>query len=312
MTAQFPALGREVPVYIPAGEETLFGVVTTPESAPNGTAVIILSGGDEIPSTNRNRVSVRLARRLAAQGYHALRLDYRGIGESTGEDAGYSLKRLAVEDLRAAVQWLEGVSVADVVLVGSCFGARTCLAFAGEIVELRGIALISIPVIDTRPAEVTSVPLSLFVRRMRSRKPIRGLFRFDKPAHRARSARIVATGLRLSWRSLVSRWRAEGGDRWVSGSFVDALVSIIGRGIPTLILYGSDEHDYREFCKAREGRLNDILAKGRRFVRVSVLPGEVHAFAEVELQHAVEQEIVDWARELVSLQDSSSAAVGRS
>ncbi len=294
MTDRVLARVAERPVYIPAGMETLFGVLTPPGGATNGIAVVILSGGDEIPCTNRNRVSVRVARGLAARGFHVLRVDYRGIGESTGEDAGYSLTSLAVQDLQAAVQWLEREGLADVVLVGSCFGARTCLACAGEITGLRGVALISSPVIDTRPSEATGIPLSLFVKRMKSRRPIRGLFRVDKPARRAQAARIVATGLRLIWRSVVVRFTGRGGDRWVSGDFVEALGSIVRRGTPILILYGSAEPDYHEFQRAREGPLSDVLAKGRRFLTMRVIPGEVHAFAELEVQEAVEQELVDW------------------
>src|SRR5439155_658117 len=71
--------------FLPSRGEHIFGVWTRPTTAPNGIAAILLVGGIYGLSIGRNRLSVRLARTLASCGYHVMRLDLHGSGESTGE-----------------------------------------------------------------------------------------------------------------------------------------------------------------------------------------------------------------------------------
>ena len=79
---------HELPLYFPAGDETLFGIVTRAVTTTGDGAILLTGGGATAPSTNRNRVSVHLARRLAVRGVSTLRFDYHGIGESAGVLAG--------------------------------------------------------------------------------------------------------------------------------------------------------------------------------------------------------------------------------
>src|SRR5574341_346327 len=94
---------REVPVFFPVKGEQLFGVLSIPEGASRGTGVIQLVGGSFIPGTNINRVAVRLARTLAARGFHVLRFDYHGVGECTGSIDAYHLDAPFTSDLEGAV-----------------------------------------------------------------------------------------------------------------------------------------------------------------------------------------------------------------
>lgn len=286
---------REVPVFIDASPETLFGVLTAPTEPANGMGVVLLSGGDDIPSTNRNRMWVRVARRLAALGFQVLRLDYRGVGESSGEN-DYSLELPATEDLDAAIRWFQATGVSDLVLGGSCFGASTCVARAASLPGLRGLALISSPVVRTSPI-VANMPVGLFVKRMRRRKPVRGLLRFDNPKVQADSLRVVRTGLGLAWAAVRSGFRPSRSE-WASNDFVDAIVDLPRRGVPLLIVYGDADPEYGEFMDAMGDHLQDLDEQERAAVRLSVLPGEVHAFADVELQDTVEEEIAHFCANL--------------
>jgi pimeloyl-ACP methyl ester carboxylesterase len=60
-------------------------------------------------------------RRAAAEGYHAVRFDFRGCGASDGTFADQTLTS-KVEDLRAVLGYFDAPSYA---LVGSSFGAKT-------------------------------------------------------------------------------------------------------------------------------------------------------------------------------------------
>lgn len=160
---------RSEPVFFPAGGERLFGVFTAPSGDAHGTAVTMLTGGGYITSTHRNRLYVRLARRLAGLGYHSMRFDYRGTGESTGTIDGFLLDQPFVEDVLGAVEWVEGQGVVRHVLVGSCFGARTALAAADHVSGLDSAVLLSAPVRDIRYEKMTEEPVSEhFVNQFRS------------------------------------------------------------------------------------------------------------------------------------------------
>ncbi len=120
-TRQAPT--RQTPLYFPAGENRLFGVLTSPPGPESGLGVLLLAGGVYVLSTNRNRVFVRLARELAGLGHQVLRIDFRGVGESTGTISSYDLADPNVEDVRGAMDVLQAASVSGVIVVGSCFGA---------------------------------------------------------------------------------------------------------------------------------------------------------------------------------------------
>jgi len=63
--------------------------------------------------------------------------------------------------------------------------------------------------------------------------------------------------------------------------------------MPVRLLFGSEDHSYREFLMAQSGPLADVVASGT--VEVDVLPGEVHGFEHVDAQEAVLESIRRWA-----------------
>jgi pimeloyl-ACP methyl ester carboxylesterase len=138
----------EVPLYFTAGDNTLFGMLTRPTVEPNGTGVLLLSGGVYVMSTNRNQMFVHLARRLAALGYTVLRIDFRGVGDSGGVISGYELDDPNGEDAAGAMRCLRATGVDEVVVVGSCFGARSGLHAAAGDPALSAMVLFSPPIGD--------------------------------------------------------------------------------------------------------------------------------------------------------------------
>jgi len=94
-----------------------------------------LAGG-----TMDHGVVVALWRAAAARGMRALRYNFRGVGESTGELTSKS--PLATADLNGAVDFLGG---GPLLAIGYSYGARTTLhaIHAGEAIERA--ALVGIP-----------------------------------------------------------------------------------------------------------------------------------------------------------------------
>jgi pimeloyl-ACP methyl ester carboxylesterase len=144
---------HEEPLYLAAGPDWLSGVLTSPSGEVSGMGVLLLAGGVYVLSSNKNRLFVRLARRLAGAGHHVLRIDYRGVGESTGTIGGYALDDPNPLDVRAALDHLTTVGVRRLVAVGSCYGARAAMHVAAGDPALAGMVLFAPPVGDTGRGE---------------------------------------------------------------------------------------------------------------------------------------------------------------
>lgn len=112
---------RRLIEFLCAGE-TLVGSL---DEAPATTGLLIVSGGNEV-RMGAHRGMALLAARVAKAGHPVFRFDRRGIGDSTGENAGFET---TADDITAAADALRRESgVARIVAYGNC-DAATALAF---------------------------------------------------------------------------------------------------------------------------------------------------------------------------------------
>jgi pimeloyl-ACP methyl ester carboxylesterase len=273
----------EYPVFIPTeGGEELFGIVTEPLGAPKRVALIMLWGGGG-GATGRNRILVRIARRVAALGYHALRLDYHGVGESSGEVEFFRLDRPFVDDVLAGVRCLEERGVREVALAGWCFGARTALASADRIPELRGVALFNAPVRDFSATHYLKSALS-------PEALLRGLV---DARSRRKYRHIAGTKLRAAIRSrsspVATRQAADG----ISPLFSDPLARLAARGTPVLLSWETEHKGYDAFCEVRPelARLRDSTGAP---LEEHVIPGVFHGETGLAVQDEVASSLEGW------------------
>lgn len=123
-------------------DDNLIGVICRPTGMPTGIPVLILGAGI-IHKVGPSRVSVRLARALAAAGHPSLRFDLSGIGDSTRRN-GDSLKAIVQDDIRDAIsllleqcpEWQDGVG-----LVGFCSGADNGFYVAADDHRVSSVVL---------------------------------------------------------------------------------------------------------------------------------------------------------------------------
>jgi pimeloyl-ACP methyl ester carboxylesterase len=258
MTEILATSSHETPVFCPVGKDRIFGIFTAPVVEPVGTAVVFLAGGGQLPSPHRNRFAVRLSRRLASEGYHGMRFDYRGVGESTGSPRVDRLDEPSVADLEGVAQWIQTQGVTRLVLVGSCFGARTALAWAArKPAVVQGLVLLSVPLRDVSPGAIAEV----------------------------RSGEYANQFLQMqALRRLAS----------ISPHFMEPLEALVKRRVPMLFIYGSSENYYQEFNWARSGYLGTILNRAGSLVTVKELPDRVHSLPRVSIQDAVIESISGW------------------
>ena len=95
------------------------------DDAPGTTGLLIVSGGNEIRS-GAHRGMAMLAQRIAAAGHPAFRFDRRGIGDSEGENGGYTHSG---PDIAAAIAAFRTAAphVTRILAFGNCDAASALL-----------------------------------------------------------------------------------------------------------------------------------------------------------------------------------------
>lgn len=117
--------------FVTVGPDRLTGVLTTVRaSAPSDVLVFLNSGSD--PHTGPSRAWVEFARELVTETRAALRVDFRGWGDSPPGPStpGRPYDAHAVDDTRRLVAALHDQGWARVVLAGLCAGAWIALHVA--------------------------------------------------------------------------------------------------------------------------------------------------------------------------------------
>lgn len=127
----------------PCADETL---AATLDCATGTTGLLIVSGGNEIRSGAHAGMAA-LAAEIAAAGHPVLRYDRRGIGDSTGENAGFES---SADDIAAAVSAFRTrcPQLTRLVAFGNC-DAASALALFGPAAGVDALILANMWTIET-------------------------------------------------------------------------------------------------------------------------------------------------------------------
>jgi pimeloyl-ACP methyl ester carboxylesterase len=158
---------RERAVRFPSGGETLAGVLALPEETdaqPMARRGVVLLHGWGTYRIGPHAILVKLAREFALRRIPALRFDFRGRGESTGEVQETGLDEM-IDDAASAAKFIrkamasetgrasESRRLQDVYGVGICSGGNVALASAALDEAYQGVAALSaLPYQSHRPA----------------------------------------------------------------------------------------------------------------------------------------------------------------
>jgi pimeloyl-ACP methyl ester carboxylesterase len=238
-----------------------------------------------------------------------MRFDYHGTGESSGTAEAFRLHEPFAEDVTGAIEWIRGQGVERILLIGSCFGARTALAAAVSDDRLAGLILVSVPPRDFEMGErltsrfSTELSVWQYLRRGLRARHLRGLFDSQRRAAYVRHARAKG-------RTLFGRFRRASGaiDRSrpdpsrISPVFVEKVGSLVDRGVPILFIYGQDEDFYEEFGRATDAGLGTKLDGAGSLVALETLPGTVHGFTRLTVQDQVADLVTRWAGRLAGVE----------
>ncbi|CAH0218122.1 hypothetical protein SRABI118_02154 [Massilia sp. Bi118] len=118
----------------------LYGVLSLPAQAA-ARGILIVVGGPQV-RTGSHRQFTLLARSLAQAGFPVMRFDYRGMGDSEGEQRDFEQVQ---DDLRAALDcfFAQVPDMRDVVLWGLCDGASAAAMYAPGDARVAGVALLN-------------------------------------------------------------------------------------------------------------------------------------------------------------------------
>ena len=269
----------ETPLFFPAGDELLAGVLTPPVGPATGVGVVLVAAGGVGGSTLRNRIHVDLARRLSAEGHVVVRFDFRGVGDSTGVVDRFQVDKPFTEDVRGAVEVAQQNGAREIVLLGSCYGSRAVLVAAERFGKPLGVVLIASPPRDIEHGElagtelVTQLPLAQSVRRSLRPHVLREML-LD-PERRRRYLRFARTGLRAATRRVKGRVRPseEPINLPATPAFLGPLKALADRRVPVLFIYGDLQSDYRDFQMSLPGPLGGILEEAGSSFEVVALEG---------------------------------------
>ncbi len=291
--------GDEEPVFFPAAGESLFGIHTRPRALRRKVGVIIAQGGDTVNvSFQRNRLAVRLARVLAADGYDVVRFDWHGIGESTGTIDEFHLDRPFVADVRGAADYLRREGVERFVLVGACYGARTVISSGPHIDGIAGIVAATPPTGSNARGDMgerwaRDRTVGSVVRAGLRPERIRGWFD-------ARSRRHYLRLVKGMWQRLTRRFRKGYDGDFTSPKFSEPMMELSKRGVPVLICWGDDDPMINDFRRSQEGRLQKTFATSSTITVVDDLPGELHGFLTIPGQEGFLDVVLEWMRRHVA------------
>ena len=122
----------------------LEGVVHAPAKAELAP-VIIFCHPQPASSDMNDTLTVALARALAAEGMIALRFNFRGVGNSQGQQTDGRLEPLDLAGAIDAGLGQSGANPAKICIIGHGFGAHIALLYAPFDVRVRTLVAISLP-----------------------------------------------------------------------------------------------------------------------------------------------------------------------
>jgi exosortase A-associated hydrolase 1 len=181
-------------------------LAATLDYEPSKTGLLIVSGGNEI-RIGAHRGMAKLAGDIAAVGYSVFRFDRRGIGDSEGENGGFTTSG---PDIAAAIAAFRAAcpELTKIVAFGNCDAASAFLLHrpGGIAAHLLSNIWVVEPTDDlpptaairTRYTERMKDPkawIGLFTGAINIRKLIGGLMRIAKPQAPTSLAHDVAAGL---------------------------------------------------------------------------------------------------------------------
>lgn len=269
--------------------ESLLAVASVPEM-PAATGVLIVVGGPQYRAGS-HRQFLLLARSLAAAGYPAMRFDFRGMGDSTGELRNF--ERVG-DDIQAAIDAfvVRYPHIRRVVLWGLCDAASASLMYRYQRGDDRvvGFCLLN-PWVRSEATLARTQIKHYYGKRLLELAFWKKLLSGQLGIARA------LKGLIENW--LSSRQKNEASVQGLTPGFQDQMaMALADEQCPILLILSGDDYTAKEFCEYV--RVSHALssALARPNVTQCQVPGANHTFASSAWRQIVERETVAWLQRM--------------
>jgi pimeloyl-ACP methyl ester carboxylesterase len=121
----------------------IVGILSSAAQPGHDAPGILLLNAGILHRVGACRLHVRLARRLAAEGFPVLRFDFSGIGDSEVRRDGLSFEESSVVETREAMDLMTSkVSASRFVAIGLCSGADAAVEAASADERIVGLGLL--------------------------------------------------------------------------------------------------------------------------------------------------------------------------
>jgi len=275
----------EQSILIPGGVE-LHSVYQAPDAANDRHAGIVFIHGWSGYGIGPHRMFINAARRLTADGFHCVRLDLRGRGDSLGDERTADLDGM-IDDTLSAVHLLRERGVQDVYVLGICSGGNVSLGAASLDKSLAGLVLWSTPLFAPYKARTEELRRTGFF-----------LAEYVRKAFRRETWAKLAAGainFRIIIRILLGKGRgspAPKSQRNPKDSLRDIMTELKGFPGRMIFIYGSADDEaagapefYRQYCQQ-----NAIPAV------FHTVQGANHSYYSIDWEREVIDKTVNWLK----------------
>ena len=299
---------------------TLRGIIHAP-SDNNGSGregILFLNSGFGQRNYSHN-LYVSMARRLAEAGYHVLRFDFHGIGESDGDfDSALYIEwyndiqnGMFVADTTAACNFFKQECQLDrVVLLGICGGAITALlAAAREGLDVSASILIGLPITLDKPdrpygEEITTakakLTMSEYLPKLFSLKAWSRLltFRSDFKVMARSTLALVKSRMGRSAPAAEENWQQLTTHPAFNPHVVPSFLSCVKRKRPMLLIFAESDRLRWEFESEFQDKCLQSDTKYADQYEITIVPETNHEFQIPASKTVLKNKIVEWLNEL--------------
>jgi hypothetical protein len=267
--------------------KSLVGVVTDPSDSvnPNGRPGVVLLNAGIIHHVGPNRIHVKVARKLASDGFVVMRFDYSGIGDSPARTDNLPFAVSAVQETRQCLDYLESSrNVSRFILMGICSGADNGLRAATNDDRVIGAILI-----ESHPVPTLGYLLHLY--RDRFLQPSSWTrFLFGKSELWLELSRLRSSRRPPGSTTVSQQYAAPS-----SKSLTDSIWMLAERGAHLLLIYSEASPSHYFYKRSIRKKIAPLLADGR--VREHIIRGSDHIFTHPTTQTNLFDSVFNWIEE---------------
>ena len=295
--ARFETGPRETPLFLDAGDAKLAAYLTEPSGSSNGQGLVMMGGAGHGTAAGPNRLWTRMARDLADEGYSVMRFTYRSTSNSTGDNPVFDLAAPLVSDARAAIDAMRATGVAEISVLGWCYGAVVATAVADT--DIRRVIMLSPPARNNTMGirshsdqRAENMDVGHMARSLLNPSKWRSLTDADQRRTYGRIVKAKARQLRKGQKGGAGKGPEPS---WLNHRWLDGLERIARKSDTEIrIMYGRDDTDHRDYQTIRGGRISEIFAVLGDRLEIHRSNGSIHQLHTPAAQQAAMVTVDMW------------------